>query len=45
VRATGSGALAGVAEARSVLRNSTSLKLVEPKPAAGWDDAYARLVL
>jgi hypothetical protein len=25
-----------------VLRNSSSLSLVEPKPAAGWDDAYAK---
>jgi rhamnulokinase len=40
VQAIGSGALSGLAEARSVLRNSSSLSLVEPKPAAGWDDAY-----
>jgi rhamnulokinase len=42
VQAIGSGALSGLAEARSVLRNSSSLSLVEPKPAAGWDDAYAK---
>ena len=42
VQAIGSGAVSGLAEARSVLRNSSSLSLVEPKPAAGWDDAYAK---
>ena len=42
VQAIGSGALAGLKEARSVLRNSTDLKLIEPAPGGAWDDAYAR---
>jgi rhamnulokinase len=42
VQAIGSGALSGLSEARSVLRNSSSLSMVEPKPAAAWDDAYEK---
>jgi rhamnulokinase len=42
VQAIGSGALAGLKEARSVLRNSADLKLIEPKPGGAWDEAYAR---
>jgi hypothetical protein len=42
VQAIGSGALAGLKEARSVLRNSSDLKLIEPRPRGAWDEAYAR---
>jgi rhamnulokinase len=42
VQAIGSGVFAGLKEARSVLRNSTDLKLIEPAPGGAWDEAYAR---
>jgi rhamnulokinase len=42
VQAIGSGALAGLAEARAVIRNSVDLKLIEPAARGGWDEAYAK---
>ncbi len=42
VQAIGAGELATLAEARTVVRNSSDLKRIEPKPGPGWDEAYAR---
>jgi len=42
VQAIGSGALAGLKEARAVLRNSVDLKLIEPASGGAWDEAYAK---
>ncbi|MCC7175318.1 MAG: rhamnulokinase [Bryobacterales bacterium] len=42
VQAIGSGRFAGLKEARSVLRRSADLKLIESRPSGAWDDAYAR---
>jgi rhamnulokinase len=42
VQAIGSGAIADLEEARAVVRRSLPLSLYEPKPAAGWDEAYER---
>jgi len=42
VQAIGSGVFASLKQARSVLRNSTDLKLIEPVPGGAWDEAYAR---
>ncbi|MFB3777422.1 MAG: rhamnulokinase family protein [Bryobacteraceae bacterium] len=42
VQAIGSGELAGLQEARAVLRNSVDLKLVAPAPGGAWDEAYEK---
>jgi rhamnulokinase len=42
VQAMGAGALEGLKEARAVVRNSFVLERFAPRPAAGWDRAYAR---
>ncbi len=42
VQAIGSGVFSGLKEARSVLRNSVDLKLLEPAPGGAWDEAYER---
>jgi rhamnulokinase len=42
VQAIGSGAVADLKQARSVLRNSADLKLIEPRPGGAWDEAYGR---
>jgi rhamnulokinase len=40
VQAIGSGVVKDLEEARAVVRRSLPLSLHEPKPAAGWDQAY-----
>ncbi len=40
VQAMGAGALAGLEEARALIRRSHVLETVEPRAAAGWDAAY-----
>jgi hypothetical protein len=35
---------AGLKEARSVVRRSMSLSLVEPAAGAAWDEAYQRFL-
>ena len=42
VQAIGAGALTGLSDARSVVRASFPLTVVEPKQTAGWDRAYAK---
>lgn len=42
VQAIGSGALAGLAEARAVVRRSFETRVVKPAPQADWDKAYRR---
>ncbi len=42
VQAIGAGDLAGLAEAREVVRRSFPVETFEPAPAAGWDAAYSR---
>ena len=42
VQAMGSGALAGLDEARALIRRSFPLETFEPKPEADWESAYAR---
>ncbi len=41
VQAMGSGQLAGLAEARELVRASFDLETVEPRDRSGWDEAYA----
>ncbi len=43
-QAIGSGVFTGLEEARSVVRRSMSLSLVEPASGAGWDEAYQRFL-
>jgi rhamnulokinase len=43
-QAIGSGVFAGLKEARSVVRRSMSLSLVEPASGAAWDEAYQRFL-
>lgn len=42
VQAIGSGQLKSLADARQVVRASFPLTVVEPKSAAGWDEAYEK---
>jgi rhamnulokinase len=42
VQAIGAGALAGLREAREVVRRSFEVTVLEPRPAAGWDAAYEK---
>ncbi len=42
VQAIGSGELAGLPEARDLIRRSFPLETFEPKPGAGWEAAYRR---
>jgi len=42
-QAVGTGAIASIAEARRILRNSIELDEYEPVRDNGWDDAYGRL--
>ena len=42
IQAIGSGALADLAEARSVVRRSFPTRVFQPGPSAGWDAAYAK---
>jgi rhamnulokinase len=42
VQAIGSGQLKSLADARQVVRASFPLTMVEPKSAAGWDEAYEK---
>jgi rhamnulokinase len=44
VQAIGSGVIANLEEARAVVRRSLPLSLYEPKPSAGWDEAYDRFL-
>jgi len=43
-QAIGSGVFTGLKEARSVVRRSMSLSLVEPASGAGWDEASQRFL-
>ncbi len=42
VQAIGSGLLSDLADAREVVKRSFPLETIEPGPAGGWDEAYAR---
>lgn len=42
IQAIGSGVLAGLDEARAVVRRSFPAQVVEPRPSAEWDGAYER---
>jgi rhamnulokinase len=42
VQAMGAGALAGLKEAREVVRRSFEVTVLEPRPAADWDAAYEK---
>jgi rhamnulokinase len=42
VQAIGSGVVKDLEEARAVVRRSLPLSLYEPKPAAGWDEAFEK---
>ena len=42
VQAMGAGELAGLDEARAVVRNSFELTTVDPHPSAEWERAYQR---
>jgi rhamnulokinase len=42
IQAMGAGELAGLVEARELVRRSFPLETYQPKAGAGWDEAYAR---
>jgi rhamnulokinase len=42
IQAIGAGELAGLAEARAVVRRSFPTRVIEPVPSADWDSAYER---
>ena len=42
IQAIGSGALAGLDEARAVVRRSFRTRVIEPASNVGWDAAYER---
>jgi rhamnulokinase len=42
IQAIGAGQLSGLVEARQVVKASFPVEVVEPKPGAGWDEAYAK---
>ena len=42
IQAIGSGELAGLDEARAVVRRSFPTRVIEPASNAGWDAAYER---
>jgi rhamnulokinase len=42
VQAIGAGALAGLKEAREVVRRSFEVTVLDPRPVAGWDAAYEK---
>ena len=44
VQAIGAGELAGLAEARALVRRSSDLKMFEPKDSGVWAEVYARFV-
>ena len=44
VQAMALGYLRSLAEAREVVQNSFELTTYEPRPSAGWEEAYARFV-
>jgi len=44
VQAIGSGEVAGLAEARWIVRNSFEVTAVQPRSRAGWDEAYNRFL-
>jgi len=44
VQAIGAGELAGLAEARALVRRSSDLMMFEPKTSDAWAEAYARFV-
>ena len=42
VQATAAGAIADLAEAREVVRNSFPLQVIEPRAQSDWEAAYGR---
>ena len=42
IQAIGSGAIAGLAEAREVVRRSFPTQTIEPRPTPEWEAAYAK---